>query len=339
MALAYFFRILSRFLAIGLALGLLLACYLYFFPIPAAPALDTLNNFVPWLMLGGLFFGVYGMIARQKELLWSWVPLGLSLVSMGLPLRIGPEALPNSGAGIRIMSYNTRNFNYRGFRNLVATGDSITHFLKEQAPDILCVQEFSIIGARKLSNYPFYYLPLDSRKATMGIFSKYPIVGSGEVSFPNSQNNALYADITLGKDTIRIYNVHLQSFRIGSRSFLYRDYGIRLLKRLGQVARMHSQQVEAVKAHQANSPYPSIICGDFNATAFSRTYREMKRGMQDSFKEKGRGLGSTFFLKRVPFRIDFVLADPTLECIGHQVHPIRMSDHLPVEVTLRPVGQ
>lgn len=332
-------RILSRFLAIGFALSLLLSCYLYFFSIPAAPAIETLGNLVPWFMLGGLFFGVCGLIFRQKELLWSLVPVGLSLVCMGLPFRLGSDMPEEPVKGIRILSYNTRGFGNQGFRMRHATQDSIMDFLSGRNPDIICTQEFAFLAARKLIKYPYRFVPQNQDKATMGILSKYPIIRAGEVPFLKSKNNALYADIAIEKDTIRVYNVHLQSYRIGGRSFLYRDYGRRFLGRLGEVARMHRQQVEAVKVHQAESPYPSIICGDFNATAFSRTYHRMKKGMHDSFRQAGTGFGNSFYLKGIPFRIDFILLDPAFKAVRHQVSPIRMSDHLPVEAILEIEGQ
>jgi len=61
---------------------------------------------------------------------------------------------------------------------------------------------------------------LSGKKVKYGqaIFSKFPIVKSGSIEFPNTANNAIYADIVKGSDTIRIYNVHLQSLRIAANN-------------------------------------------------------------------------------------------------------------------------
>ena len=46
------------------------------------------------------------------------------------------------------------------------------------------------------------------------IYSKYPLINTHTFNFKDSYNNTIAADIIKGKDTIRIYNLHLQSFSI-----------------------------------------------------------------------------------------------------------------------------
>ena len=45
-------------------------------------------------------------------------------------------------------------------------------------------------------------------------FSKYPIIRKGEIVHPGSSSLSIYTDVLIGKDTFRIYNNHLQSFRL-----------------------------------------------------------------------------------------------------------------------------
>ena len=184
----------------------------------------------------------------------------------------------------------------------------------------------------------WYITPRQSGKTSQAIFSKYPIVSVGEVPFPESANNTIYADIQLGKDTIRVYNVHLESYKIyGSLRYIAHSFGLRLLNRMGTAISRQQHQVQLVKAHQRASPYASLICGDLNSTAFSNAYREMKKGMQDSFQEKGQGWGNTFRLGRgIPFRIDLILAPEGFEFRSHTNFDLRLSDHSPVGATLEP---
>jgi len=64
-------------------------------------------------------------------------------------------------------------------------------------------------------------------------------------------------------------------------------------------------------------------------------YGIAKGAMQDTFDEKGTGFGKTFDLKVVPFRIDFILADKTMQVMTHQNFDLRLSDHYPVMTSIR----
>jgi len=94
-------------------------------------------------------------------------------------------------------------------------------------------------------------------------------------------------------------------------------------------------QADLIKAHTRNIKYRKIICGDFNNTGFSRVYKTIKGEMKDSFEEKGFGFGSTYMFKVLPFRIDFILADPEIEIKSHKNFNVRLSDHTPVMASFR----
>lgn len=64
--------------------------------------------------------------------------------------------------------------------------------------------------------YAYYSANGNEKKKSYGIaiFSKYPIINSGKV-FDNKRNNgAMFADIKINQDTIRVYNTHLESMNI-----------------------------------------------------------------------------------------------------------------------------
>ena len=71
-------------------------------------------------------------------------------------------------------------------------------------------------------------------RAPRRYFPDFQSSDSDVISFPESANSALFADILKGKDTLRVYNVHLQSYQISSREFLYVNNGRNFLKRLNQ---------------------------------------------------------------------------------------------------------
>ena len=49
-----------------------------------------------------------------------------------------------------------------------------------------------------------------------------------------------------------------------------------------------------------------ILCGDFNDTPLSYTYRQLSRKLTDSFIEKGRGIGNTYIGEFPSFRICYI---------------------------------
>ncbi|MGB5480889.1 MAG: endonuclease/exonuclease/phosphatase family protein, partial [Eudoraea sp.] len=184
--------------------------------------------------------------------------------------------------------------------------------------------------------YEYHYItPYGSNKSVQAIFSKYPIVAEGSLEFPETLNNAIYADIKYKGESIRVYNVHLQSFnvipsRVKSVRRVVRAYG-----KMRKTFVKQEEQVQIFDKHRKESPFRTIVCADFNNTPFSNVYRIAKGEMQDTFDEKGTGFGKTFDLKVVPFRIDLILADKSMKVMTHQNFELRLSDHYPVMTSIR----
>ena len=332
----------NSFIGIVLSGALILACVHYFLPLPFFPILDAMSIAVPWLIVANVLCFVLCLLLRTKCFLLPLLALLIAFLSFGsfYGFTFGDEEIPPQEA-FTLMTYNTRGFNARGYYEPNNAGEQIVTFVAQQQPDILCFQEFNRTFLPPFKKYKHRAItPAISEKSPQAIFSRFPILDSGVISFPESANSALFADIVRGKDTLRVYNVHLQSYQISSRTFLYSNNGLNFLKRLSRVALKHREQAQLVRDHIENSPYPVILCGDLNATPFSRPYRILSKGMQDSFKKKGQKWGATYYLNQMlPYRIDVVIASPGIEVVKHQNFDIRASDHLPVEVTLKLQGE
>ncbi|MBI1344375.1 MAG: endonuclease/exonuclease/phosphatase [Terrimonas sp.] len=225
-----------------------------------------------------------------------------------------------------------------------------------QDADILCLQEFHhATGPNYFSNipfitdtlgFPYFYYSRDFEafgglymQGTI-IFSKFPIVDSGKIQFqaPTFPESLIYADIKVGKDTVRVYTTHLQSF-----SFAQEDYQEmqrlnvsndsnsssrkRLFNKIKHAIINRSLQAGWVRQATDKSPYPKILCGDFNDVPGSYTYFKIKGGMKDAFLEKGWGLGRTFSRISPTLRIDYLFHDPGI--IVKQVYRMKqeLSDH------------
>jgi len=298
------------------------------------PFLSFLSISVPVLILINILFLVYWMFKRKKQFLLSFFTLiiGIFFLDSFFNLNFSNESILDED--LSIMSYNTNYFN-NYYWNDTTIGEGIVKFVKDNDPDIVCFQEFSKKGDNKFKYYPFKYVsPISNGKSIQAIYSKYPIIDNGSLNFPNTGNNATYADIVINTDTIRVYNIHLQSLGIRPGSFK-REAPQRLFKRLADSFLKQRQQAELVVAHFKESPYKKIICADMNNSQYSNVFHEIKGDMLDSFKEKGKGYGSTYIFKFLPIRIDFILMDRSIEIKAHRNFDEKLSDHYAVMASFR----
>lgn len=318
--------------------GLLaLSCLTPFVPVERFPILSFLGLTVPFLFIGNMLCGLLALFLGNR--IW-WVSLTALLLGFGLYgtfYRFGKEQEPPKGEVLEVMSFNTCSFNSYGWLDAPDVDKKILRFVKEQDPDIVCFQEFSRIYHRQLKQYPYRYeTPYKSTKTIQAIFSKYPIVGQGSLEFPDTGNNALYADIRYQQDTIRVYNLHLQSYQVvPSRRLLRRATSGGLYRRMSEAFTLQEQQAGIFNRHKETSPFPAIVCGDLNNTPYSRAYRMVRGDMQDSFDALGNGFGTTYKLKFLPLRIDVILSDPAFTVVAHRNFDVLLSDHFPLMASFR----
>ncbi|MFP4059731.1 MAG: endonuclease/exonuclease/phosphatase family protein [Bacteroidales bacterium] len=298
---------------------------------------------------------------------YFWIPLATILAGWGflariiqVPLRGDPGRNHEKSEykdTIRLLSYNVRAFNLYNWANNPEAESHIFTFIRETAPDIICFQEFYSRekGAftagdvlRELKNnehYHIYYSQKIKGISNFGIatFSRYPVINKGTITFPNTHNICIYTDIVTPNDTIRVYNNHLQSVKFKKRNYDYIDtlrfkYSDRhvdeirdISYRLRDAFIKRSRQVDIISGHIRNSPYPVIVCGDFNDTPYSYTYEKMRGGLNDAFIEAGSWIGNTYRGKFPSFRIDFILYSDEFEALNLDVPRLTLSDHFPVQ--------
>jgi len=137
---------------------------------------------------------------------------------------------------------------------------------------------------------------------------------------------------------IRVYNLHLQSFRFAKQDYAVMQKQTRqqqidiegskgIISRLRLGYKRRAEQVGIVKESMIACDFPKIICGDFNDIPVSYTYRQLSAGMKDAFGEAGRGLETTYKGSMPSFRIDYILYDNPMRAIRyHSVEDVP-SDH------------
>ncbi len=238
---------------------------------------------------------------------------------------------------LKVMNYNVRLFNLYNWIPEKSIENKIVDFIKTENPEILSVQEYHPHKNIDVSFFKYKFEKLTGKKIRSGqvIFSQFPIINSGSIEFPDTANNAIFADVVKGSDTIRIYNIHLESMHINPNvENLKKEDSERLFNRVGTTFKMQQFQTELFLMHKKQCPYKMIICGDFNNTAFSYVYRKIRGDLNDTFIEAGNGFGRTYDFKFFPVRIDFIFADNAFSVNGFKAYNEHYSDHYPIMSTL-----
>ena len=332
-------------LNIVLTVSTFIAYVLPFLAPKVFPILSVLTLFMPlFFILNGLFF-VYWGIQFKKRMILSGLVLLMGITFINKFYKFSTKEYPEAEKDFSIMSYNVRLFNVFEWLERDDVPANILAFINEKNPDILCIQEFSNSANIDLKVYRHRYIFMGGNKIKTGqaIFSKFPIIDQGNIAFPNSNNNVVFADIKKGKDIIRVYNMHLQSIKISpdvneineNIDAINQGKSQKLFNRISIAFKQQQQQAEIIKEHKKDCPYPIIICGDLNNSAFSYVYRNIKGKLNDAFEEAGKGFGPTYKFRYYPARIDYVLADDKMTVKKFESFPeFENSDHYPIMAKL-----
>lgn len=328
------------FIVNSLAAFLLLISYLLpYVPPKSFATLSVLSLGVPLLILMNIIFFIYWLLQVKKQMLLSLVVLLLGWGYLGSLYKFSSSKNQVQDNNISVMSFNVRLFNKYNWKPNKTTREDIVDFFYKESPDILCIQEYTRGTPIKLDGYNNYNARYTKdAKGGHTIFSKFPIINSGSLEFTNTGNNALFADIVKEKDTIRIYNIHLQSAKIDTEIDYINSQHSRdvFVERVKSAFIAQQSQVELFLEHKSKCPYKIIVAGDFNNTAYSYSYKEiLGDDLKDAFEKAGNGFGKSFQFKFFPLRIDFILADKRFKVNGFKTYnDINLSDHYPIKATL-----
>ncbi len=319
------------------AILLLFSFTLPFLPPKTFSVLSVLNLGVPFLIICNALFFLYWLVKVKKQFMLSLVVLLIGYISFGSLYKFSASKHIENPQNIRVMNYNVRLFNLYNWIPEKHVENKIVDFIKQESPEILSIQEYHPHKNVDFSFFKYKFEKLSGKKTKYGqaIFSQYPIVHSGSIEFPDTANNAIFADVVKNADTIRVYNIHLESLRIDANvESLKKEDSERLFKRIGSTFKMQQFQTELFLMHKKQCKYKMVVCGDFNNTAFSYVYRNIKGDLNDTFKEAGNGFGSTYHFKFFPVRIDYIFADKDFSVNGFKTYNDYNSDHYPIMATL-----
>lgn len=308
--------------------------------------------FIPIFAIN-LFLLVIAMLRRSASAWITVVALLPSLLYTELFYKIGHKENPEvEGIRLKIESYNVGMFSSSEEKlTREECRKAMANHLYMESPDIVCLQEFFVEDKTQadtiFSQYPHrhYHLFKARNGKLFGniILSKFPMGDRGRISFPNSTNLSIYADIKHFGRSMRIYNNHLESYNVsftalahkfGSKENLSREEITRDLVQTHEKMKgtfiKRSDQVGRIADNINSHSQPAIICGDFNDTPMSYTYHTLAKKRKDTFEEAGKGFGATFATLWPLLRIDYILVPQDAGCTTHNILKINLSDHYPV---------
>ena len=256
-------------------------------------------------------------------------------------------------AGISMLTYNVRGLSFKNRKGKTVPSDTLYGIIAGSGCKIICFQEFPVsltssfeTALSEKMEGKIYKHSVSADENIMGngnaTFSTYPVIGGGKIELATASNLCIYTDLKIGKDTIRIYNCHLHSNRIINDDLTFlenmgKEYNSKQINTLKEITSklktaysLRSQQVDSIASHIRQSPYRVVVCGDFNDTPVSYTYRKMRGDMQDAFVKAGQWTSSTYQRSLYSFRIDYIFCDSGMKFNQYQCVPYILSDHYPV---------
>ncbi len=346
------------------AVTLMAAMALVFVYIAALVAPSDTTWFVPF-GLGAPFIFVINLLSalfwtiRWKRM--AFVPaalllLGMPVVARHVQIPIFQHYDKEQRNDIRLMTYNVHTFHNASWRSSI---DSVARFIKKNSPDIVALQEYYATSSkttdslrRNMSGYPhfkIYYLNKNGGAGFgLAIFSRHKIIETKEIAFKDKSNGAMYADMVIDGDTIRIFNCHLQTTNVDNTDIAFVRGGTRsrtdvsfgsIMDKVKENCVKRAEQADLMARHIKMSPYPVVVCGDFNDVPASYTYKRLSAGLKDCFKRAGRGYAHSFHDFFGLFNLDYVMYDPEqFDCVYYSSPSLAYSDHNPIIVRLRDAG-
>jgi len=299
------------------------------------PSISALSLTVPILIIINIIFFIYWLLRLKKQFILSLLCLLLGYNYATTFFKFYHKEVLSSPS-TSIMSYNVRLFNIYNWIKDKNTESNLVNFFKKQHPNILCLQEYH--NQKLLEDfypYKFVYHKDTTRHFGQAIFSIYPIINKVSLNFEATSNNAIYADIVKNDDTIRVFNIHLESLHLNpKKDIVSKKNSERILKNIGKSFSKQQDQIILIKNTLKNTPYKTIICSDSNNTAFSWAYRNLKSNFKDAFSEAGSGFGTTYNYNYMPLRIDFILTSKSFNVLSFKNYKVKYSDHTPIKANI-----
>ncbi|PWH86566.1 endonuclease/exonuclease/phosphatase family protein [Brumimicrobium oceani] len=358
-------KIIVRFATLLCSIGLLISYTSSVIPPQKLWFIQLFGLAYPALLISTIALTIVNVL-WNKKILFSLLALILGTFThakyFGVDFK-SPNLESYSENEVKIMSFNARLFDAYKFLTpeLSNSKSEFYDLFQSESPDILCIQEYAEDASNKRIISPeeikesggFQYstttmiLELKNMFSGQAIYSKYPIIHSEIISDSTQTIRSLFADIVKGKDTIRVYNCHLESIRFqkdeyslfdtevaSSKTYLSRIKG--LVSKLKKAYPLRANQAQKIIDHILTSPYPVIISGDLNDPPTSYVYAMFDKHFSDAFYEGNLSMTRTYAGKVPAGRIDYIFHNEDFAPISFKTWKEKvLSDHYPIMASFK----
>lgn len=324
-----------------------------------------LSLLFPYLLALNIILAVFWAFMKKWRFL---VPLGAILIGWGhlsgLFALNDSDSIKNQAQSFKLLSYNVQNLsgNNLGIKD-PDIESKILGVIKSESADIVCLQEFH---AEKRPRAEYY---LDSLKTLFNCqgysyqsyrpdpehsldaivtFSKFPVLQESYLIDEVKRKFAVITDLATNNGTIRVFNVHLASLYFRQEDYIFLteldlpqeqeneiQKGLsRVIGKMKKAYQRRARQAIAIREQILASPYPVIVCGDFNDPPLSYSFNKISKEMTDAFKESGKWFGTTYHGRLPAYRIDYMLHDDEFVSSNFEIIKKKYSDHYPVKCYL-----
>lgn len=321
----------------------------------------------PFFLGGTVFMFFISLLFAWRR---SWIPL-LGLLLCGPTVyRYFPINLPSPAPkqSLKVMTYNTAGFGLWTGDNKSKNDDEgnnrlVRDILREN-PDIVGYQE-GFYGSSytkhvepMLKRNGMYHKSVLANGNYIGCISRYPILETDTICKTDVPNAVLFKIKLSNADTLHFIVMHLKSMSLSEeerKTFKENVDQLRddddtdslnyaglfhLARKIARASEPRAKQADIIAKYIKENKHRNIIvCGDFNDTPVSYTYKTIASAgnLDDAFVEAGNGLGRTFNRHAMVVRIDHILysADYWEPHAAHVLNRPDRSDHNAVAVYLR----
>ena len=335
----------------------------------AAMAISVINPYVDpkqfiWTSFFGLaFWEIFAFnvfVFVVLLLLWSrkvWIAILALVIAIPGVRKSYSFGKPVASEGfVRIMSYNVHNFKHvDGETDVETFAYQVINKVREENPDVLCCQEFAEFKPNQsraqcmedfMQGAGFQYVYYNQIHSFGGnvVFSKYPLT---KVLSDTGLGKEIPSGVLVGVDAgekgrFYVANLHLVSYNItdGEIDILtktselrnqFDTVGMTVARKLKYAFELRSDEISEVLESIRQLDGPVVVCGDFNDTPMSYTYKQMqKAGFVDAFTQVGRGIKPTYGGKLPLMRIDYIWGNDQIQPLEFKRIRYKASDHYPV---------
>lgn len=327
------------------------------------PIFAVAGLYYPVLLIINLVFIVFWVFIYKRYILISFIVIIFGFTNLNNTFNFSSASTAEiiDSNTFKVLSYNVRQFQANDkFTKLIVQND-ILNFLTEQNADIICLQEFQshnkniyepLKQIRDTLNtgtyyYESYYNPRYNYLTGLVTFSTLKAINKGKLKFDGSRTFAIYTDLLMGFDTIRVFNIHLASISLNRNDIdfvikpdmedneEFKTKAGKIYEKLTKAFIIRQKQVEVLKQEIEKSPHKILLAGDFNDTPSSYVYNQISKLLTDSYTEKGSGMGITYAGKIPMLRIDYIFASENFKTLEFTKHNILRSDHYPVSAVFK----